>query len=97
MNSWKVGEAKQRFSELLRAATREPQGVFNRDRLVAVVIDADTHEAFQAWRAKQREGSLAEAFRQLRQLLLEERYTLKLPRRRDRLNRFTSVLDDLSL
>lgn len=97
MSSWKVGQAKQRFSELLRAATREPQSIFNRDRLVAVVVDAATHEAFQAWRAERRERSLAEAFHQLRQLSLKERYTLKLPRRRDRINRFTDVLDDLSL
>jgi prevent-host-death family protein len=37
---WKVAEAKQRFSELLREAVTEPQLIHNRSRLVAVVVGA---------------------------------------------------------
>ncbi len=84
MNSWKVAEAKQRFSELLRAAVGEPQTVLNRDRPVAVVIDAAAYEAFEAWRRERQERSLAEAFDELRQISAKEGYRLKLPRRRDR-------------
>ncbi len=97
MNAWKVAEAKQRFSELLRAAVGEPQTIFNRDRLVAVVVDPAAYESFQAWRTERRERSLAAAFNQLRELSAKEGYTVKLPVRRDRVNRFAKVLDDISL
>ena len=50
--SWKIGEAKQRFSEVLRKAAEEPQPIHNRDRLVATVIGAADSRAFFEWRAE---------------------------------------------
>ena len=38
--SWSIAQAKQRFSELLRQAAEAPQLIFNRERMVAAVIDA---------------------------------------------------------
>ncbi|WP_296899130.1 type II toxin-antitoxin system prevent-host-death family antitoxin, partial [Thiohalocapsa sp.] len=47
--SWKIADAKQRFSELVRQAVAEPQLIYNRNRLVAAVIDAEDYQAFTAW------------------------------------------------
>jgi prevent-host-death family protein len=96
MMHWQVAEAKQKFSEVLRATTTEPQLIFNRGRLVAAVVDAQTYEAFRAWCEQQR-PTLAEAFISLRQLCAEEAYTLDVPTRQDRRNTFVKDLDDVSL
>jgi prevent-host-death family protein len=94
---WKIAEAKQRFSEVLRAAREAPQQVFNRDRLVAVVIDAETFEAFQSWREQQETVTLAEAFAELRDLCAAEDYPIVAPPRHDRDNPFAEALDDVSM
>jgi PHD/YefM family antitoxin component YafN of YafNO toxin-antitoxin module len=93
---WKVAEAKQKFSDIVRQAAREPQLIFNRDRLVAAVVDAQTFAAFQAWREQEERRSLADAFAELRQIAAEEHYSLELPPRLDRANAFVDVRDDVS-
>ena len=94
---WRVAEAKQKFSEVLRATAEEPQLIYNRDRMVAAVVDAEMFQAFQRWRETQNQSTLADAFAELRHLCTEEGYTLDVPLRQDRANAFTEVLDDVSL
>ena len=36
--AWKIGEAKQHFSEVVRLAEKSPQVIKNRDRVVAVMM-----------------------------------------------------------
>jgi len=71
---WNVSNAKQRFSEVVRLVRDEPQLIFNRDRLVAAVVDPEAWQAFQTWQARQRQVSLAEAFDELRGIAAEENY-----------------------
>lgn len=84
---WKVAEAKQRFSEMLRAAQEEPQVVYKRDTLVAAVVGGETLEELQALQARKRSKTLAEATEELRRLVAEEG-ELVIPERRDRPNAF---------
>ena len=93
MAKWKIAEAKQRLSEVLRAAEDEPQEILNRDRLVAAVVDAETFRAFDTWRRGKRRP-LAAAFAELRKICSEDRYRLPVRRRRDRKNPLTRVLSD---
>lgn len=93
---WKIGEAKQRFSEVVRAAEGEPQRIYHRDRLVAGVVDAETLEDYLAWRERRGRRTLAEAFSELRELLREEPDGLTLPERVDRDNAFAEALDPVS-
>lgn len=93
---WKVAEAKQRFSEVLRAAGQEPQLVFNRDRLVAAVLDPVSFQAFQAWK-EQEQASLADIFAEVRAICAEDGYVLEVPPRRDRANPFTEALENATL
>lgn len=82
--NWRVGEAKQRLSELLRASAREPQMVYSRDRLVAAVISPELFEEFQGWREERRRRTLGESFEVVREICREEEYALDVGERRDR-------------
>ncbi|MEW6491633.1 MAG: prevent-host-death protein [Cyanobacteriota bacterium] len=86
--NWKIEEAQQKFSELMNAAVSEPQLIYNHDKLVAAVVEAELFQDFLAWQQQQRKPSLADAFTQLRQLCAEEKYTLETPSREDRFNPF---------
>ncbi len=90
--NWKIAEAKQRFSELVKAAESEPQWIYNRDRLVAAVVPPEELKAFQEWHRKEASQSLGDAFAELRRLCEEEGYKLALPSRRNRPNSFADVL-----
>jgi len=79
--NWKIGEAKQRFSEVVRAAEDEPQKIYNRDRLVAAVVGPGEIQDFLAWRERRRKGSLADSIRELSRICAEEGYTLEIPSR----------------
>ncbi len=92
---WKIGEAKQRFSEVVRAAEEEPQRIYNRDRLVAAVVGPREIRDFLAWRERQRKGSLADSIRELSRICAEEDYILEVPNREQagRPNPFAEDLD----
>jgi hypothetical protein len=92
--NWTVAYAKERLSEVLREAQREPQPIFNRDRLVAIVLNPEEFAAFEAWRRRKQAGSLADAFRELRDLCREEGHELTSPERIDRRNPFAEALDE---
>ncbi|MCC5649088.1 type II toxin-antitoxin system prevent-host-death family antitoxin [Nostoc sp. XA013] len=95
--NWRIAEAKQRFSELIHAVTKEPQLIYNRNELVAVVVEAEMFEEFLKWRKQREKFSLADAFKELRQIAAEEDYILEVPCRQDRLNPFADAIDDFSL
>jgi len=92
---WKVSEAKQRFSEVVKSAAGEPQLIFNRDRLVAAVVDGETLRAFEDWQRRCNRASLAERFVNLRAIATEEGYVMATPERRDRANAFAEIVDDV--
>ena len=94
--NWKVAEAKQRFSEVVRKTAEGPQLVYNRERMVAAVIDAQTYQTFEAWREGRNRRSLADAFDELRRIAPKGGRTLPQPARRDRRNEFADVLHELS-
>ena len=91
---WSVSEAKQQFSTVVKSAGNEPQLIFNRDRLVAAVVDGETLEKFEEWR-RGRRASLGERMAELRRIAVDERYVLTLDERSDRTNAFVETLDDV--
>lgn len=90
--NWKVAEAKQKFSEVVRAAEEKPQWIYNRDRLVAAVVPAEDLEQFIAWRKQKDRASIADAFAELRRICTEESYELETPERKNRPNPFAEGL-----
>ncbi|MEQ8959918.1 MAG: prevent-host-death protein [Coleofasciculus sp. C2-GNP5-27] len=95
--NWKIEQAQQKLPELISAAVVEPQLIYNQDKLVAAVVEAQTFKEFLAWQQQHRQPSLADAFAQLRQLCAAENYTLEVPPRTDRLNPFFDNCRDISL
>jgi prevent-host-death family protein len=87
--AWSVAEAKQRLSELLRNAAKEPQTIENRSRPVAVVVAAEAFQEFETWRVQRKARSVGEAFAELRSLTAGTGYELDLPRRKDRRDGFS--------
>lgn len=93
---WKLSEAKQRFSDVVRRAEKGPQLIYNRDRLIAAVIDAESFGEFKAWQKHTSQTSLADAFDVLRRIAKEERYRLAVLRRTNRRNPLLGVLRDVN-
>lgn len=83
-NTWSVAQAKQRLSELLRAANEEPQVILNRGHPVAAVIDSADFEQFRAWQGAHAARSVADVFAEVRALASAESYALEVPERVDR-------------
>jgi hypothetical protein len=82
--NWKLAEAKEQFSKVVRLAQAEPQVLHNRDLAVAAVISAKDLDSFLAWRLAQSEMTLASAFERVRALAQEEDWELVIPARQDR-------------
>ena len=95
MADWNIAEAKQKLSKLLRAACDEPQRILNRGRPVAAVVDVELYEAFMDWLDRRARRTMAEAFRELREIADDERYLIEVPPREDRPNELPEVLDEL--
>jgi prevent-host-death family protein len=93
--NWKIAEAKQRFSEVVRETAEGPQLIYNRDRLVAVIVDAEEYGDFEAWKEKGKDPSMAESIAEIRRICAEEGYDLEVPERRDRPNEFAAALDEV--
>lgn len=83
---WKLAEAKQQFSEVVRQAAAEPQVIFNRDRRVAAVISADGLDEYLEWRETRKSGSLRESLAELSSICSEEALAYDAPARVDRPN-----------
>ncbi len=85
-------EGPGKFSEVLREVVREPQMVYNRETLVAVVIDPVTYQEWAEWKERQTSRTLDDFFGELRRIEEEEDYALLLPERSDRANAFVEHL-----
>lgn len=84
MDMWRIGEAKQRFSEVVRRSGIEPQKIYNRDRLVAAVVSPDALKTIQQLHREQSARTLAETFSEIREICAEENYVLESGERQDR-------------
>jgi prevent-host-death family protein len=81
---WKIGEAKQHLSEVVRQAAKRPQILCNREAPVAAIVDAHSFEEFENWRRTRRQRSVTDALRELQDICSSEDYALELPSRQDR-------------
>ena len=87
---WSIAVARQKFSELLRRAGAKPQAIYNREDLVAVVIDAETYREFSAWNEERNARTIADSFAELREICGGEADSLPEAPREDRDNAFLS-------
>lgn len=81
---WKVGQAKQQLSEVLRQTGAEPQRIYSRNRFVAAVVSAELFEEFERWREARERGTLGGRFGEVQEICAAEEYSLETAGRRDR-------------
>lgn len=93
--TWRIAEAKQQFSEVLRQAASEPQIILNRDQAVAAIVDLETFQQFEVWRRERQKPQLATALAELRKLCAQDDQPLEIPTDPDRPNAFADALDDV--
>ncbi len=91
---WTIARAKERFSELVRAAQRSPQVIYNRDRAVAVIVDGETFRGLAAAQARSVSRTLEDAFTELR-VPADDAQAIGVAERTTRPNPFADVLDEL--
>ncbi|HEX3577450.1 MAG TPA: hypothetical protein VHY33_02705 [Thermoanaerobaculia bacterium] len=88
-NGWKVGEAKQQFSEVLRRSEMQPQLIYRRSRLVAAVVAVDADNVATI----SRRVTIADRINEARELFRHEDYELPTTHRRARANPFAETLN----
>lgn len=82
--SWRVGAAKQQFSEVVRRSRTEPQKIYNRDQLVAAVVSPEVLGEAENRQHKQLDRSLADIFTEFRALCADEDWELQVGERVNR-------------
>ncbi len=83
---WTIATARQHLPELVGMAAREPQRLYRRDKLVAVVVSREQAEAVDSLSRP----SLATKLAELQRLCAEDNYELIVPPRRDRADPLSS-------
>src|SRR6185369_1743483 len=94
--NWNIAEAKQKFSEIVRAAEGEPQWIYNREKLVAAVVPPETLQEFLAWKAREQRPTMAQVLAEVLEICHEENYDLDIPISQNRHNPSADALDDPS-
>jgi antitoxin (DNA-binding transcriptional repressor) of toxin-antitoxin stability system len=88
-NQWKVGEAKQQFSELLRRSESAPQLIYRRHQLVAAVVAVDETNVANI----STPVTIGDRIEEAGELFRRENYTLSRTARKARPNAFIRTLN----
>ena len=87
--AWTIEEAQEKLTELINAASSEPQLIYDREQAVVAIVEAELFQEFLIWHQQRQKPPLTDAFAQLRQLCDEENYQIEIPERQNRSNPFT--------
>jgi Protein of unknown function (DUF2281) len=73
----------------------KPQFIYDRDRIVGALVNAETFQQYLAWQQRQNEpaDNLTDRLAELQQACTEEDYTLEVSPRADRANAFLEILE----
>lgn len=82
--SWRIGTAKQQFSEVVRRSQTEPQKIYNRNQLVAAVVNPEILNELEKSQNEQPGRTLADLFTEFRTICADEGYELRVGERRNR-------------
>ena len=88
---WKIAQAKEKFSQLIQEAGKEPQLIYNREKEVAAVISIDEYRDYMKLKEDYKAGSVGKQFSLLRDICQNENYTIEVPEREDRSQEFPDV------
>lgn len=82
--SWRIGAAKQQFSEVVRRSRTEPQKIYNRDQLVAAVVSPEVLNEAKKKQRERLDRSLADLFREFRSICADDEWELQVGDRSNR-------------
>ncbi|MDE2851686.1 MAG: prevent-host-death protein [Acidobacteriota bacterium] len=82
--SWRIGAAKQQFSEVVRRSQTEPQRIYNRNQLVAAVVSPEILNELEEPQGEQPGRTLADLFAEFRTICADEGYEVQVGERRNR-------------
>lgn len=82
--SWRIGAAKQQFSEVVRRSQTEPQKIYNRNQLVAAIVSPEILNELEEPKSEQPGRTLADLFAEFRTICADEGYELQVGERRNR-------------
>jgi hypothetical protein len=82
--NWKIAQAKKSFSDVLKKSRKEPQIIYNRDTVVAAIINPENLKEYLDFKDQSQNDSLATAFMELQTICTEENYVLLAPKRNSR-------------
>jgi len=86
---WTIEDVQNRLTQIIDATTQEPQFIYTQDKLLVAIVDPKLFQEFLKWQQQMTKSPLAQAFSELKQLCIEENYTLEIPPRSDRPNPFS--------
>ncbi|BAZ17815.1 prevent-host-death family protein [Calothrix sp. NIES-4071] len=79
---WTFEEAQDNLSLIIDATNQEPQLIYTQEQLVAAIVDPKLFQEFLNWQQQRSaKPSLTKAFAELRQLCIQEDYSLEIPTR----------------
>jgi PHD/YefM family antitoxin component YafN of YafNO toxin-antitoxin module len=81
---WNISTGKEQFSLLVKQAGSKPQFIKNRESLVAVMISPGEYEQFELFKKEQQRSTLADEASRVREICVNEKYHLQVPKRQDR-------------
>lgn len=82
--SWRIGAAKQQFSEVVRRSQTEPQKIYNRNQLVAAVVSPEILNELEEPQSERPGRTLADLFAEFRTICADEEYEFQAGERRSR-------------
>lgn len=81
---WKIADAKTGFSSLIKKAGNEPQFIYNRDKMVAVVVSSKEYDEYKAIKESYSRRNIASVISEFSSLCSDESYTFEVPQRSNR-------------
>ena len=86
MRTWTITDAQDRFTDILRASSQEPQFVYDQNNPVGVVLDFSFYTRLMNRRVHQPRPTIAELLDELSEIQKSEAVELEVPTRQDRPN-----------
>jgi len=97
MRTWTVTDAKDRFTEIVRACLLEPQVVYDQNKPVSVVVDINFFNQLMNFRTRPARPTIAELLNELSDIHKSEPVEIEAPIRQDRPNAMLEIADEVSL
>jgi len=81
---WNIAGAKKGFSKMIHKTKDGTQIIYNRNKLVAAVINAEEYRDYKKYLENNKNDNLGTRFKELQNICFEEDYDIIVPKRQNR-------------